>query len=32
MVSNIKLDDRNAWDDTALIDSWDEAFGEYKVR
>lgn len=31
MVSNISLDDRNAWDDSALIDSWDEALAEYKV-
>lgn len=31
MAPGISLDDRNAWDDTALIDSWDEAVAEYKV-
>jgi hypothetical protein len=30
-MPGISLDDRNAWDDTALIDSWDEALAEYKV-
>ncbi|KAF2013831.1 hypothetical protein BU24DRAFT_248168 [Aaosphaeria arxii CBS 175.79] len=30
MATGISLDDHNAWDDSALIDSWDEAVAEYK--
>jgi hypothetical protein len=28
----IDLSDRNAWDDSALVDSWNEALAEYNVR
>jgi hypothetical protein len=31
MASDADLRDSNVWDDTALIDSWDEAVAEYKV-
>lgn len=31
MAPGIKLDDKNAWDDSVLINSWDEALNEYKV-
>ncbi|KAF2872618.1 hypothetical protein BDV95DRAFT_391416 [Massariosphaeria phaeospora] len=30
MAPTITLDDKNAWDDSALISSWDEAYAEYK--
>ena len=28
----IDLSDRNAWDDSALVNSWNEALAEYNVR
>lgn len=31
MAPGISLDDGKAWDDSALIDSWDEAVNEYTV-
>lgn len=30
-MPGISLDDRGAWDDSALINSWDEAVAEYQV-
>ncbi|KAF1960216.1 hypothetical protein CC80DRAFT_438824 [Byssothecium circinans] len=30
MAPSISLDDRSAWDDSALINSWDEAVSEYE--
>ncbi|KAJ4294543.1 hypothetical protein N0V90_008234 [Kalmusia sp. IMI 367209] len=30
MAPGVSLDDRSAWDDSALIDSWDEAVAEYQ--
>jgi hypothetical protein len=31
-MPGINLDDRGAWDDSALVDSWDEAVAEYQVN
>jgi hypothetical protein len=28
----IDMSDPNAWDDSALVDSWNEALAEYNVR
>lgn len=30
MAPGINVDDQNAWDDSVLINSWDEALNEYK--
>ncbi|KAJ4357639.1 uncharacterized protein N0V89_002215 [Didymosphaeria variabile] len=30
MAPGINLDDRSAWDDSALINSWDDAVAEYQ--
>jgi len=32
MAPVVDMSDKNAWDDSMLIDSWDEAVNEYKVR
>jgi hypothetical protein len=31
-MPGINLDDRSAWDDSALVNSWDEAVAEYQVN
>lgn len=30
-MPGVSLDDRGAWDDSALINSWEEAVAEYEV-
>lgn len=30
-MPGVSLDDKSAWDDSALIKSWDEAVAEYEV-
>ena len=32
MSLGVDLGDRDAWDDSALIQSWEEALAEYKVE
>lgn len=32
MAPIVDMSDKNAWDDSVLIDSWDDAVNEYKVR
>lgn len=32
MAPVVDMSDKNAWDDSLLIDSWDSAVNEYKVR
>jgi hypothetical protein len=31
MALNIDFNDPGAWDDNALVDTWNKAFEEYKV-
>ena len=31
MAPVVDMSDKNAWDDSLLIDSWDSAVNEYKV-
>jgi hypothetical protein len=32
MAPIVDMSDKNAWDDSLLINSWDDAVNEYKVR